>query len=139
MDCSLQSSSIHGISQARILEWIAIPSCRGSSRPRDRTSISCGSCMASRLFTTEPPGKPCKEPLCVLSRSVVCDSLRPRGLEPARLLCLWDSPSKNTGVGCHALLQGIFLTQGSNPFPALQADSLPSEPQGSSLKASNRC
>ena len=33
---------------------------------------------------------------------------------PARLLCPWDSPGKNTGVGCHALLQGIFLTQGSN-------------------------
>ena len=29
--------------------------------------------------------------------------------------CPWDSPGKNTGVGCHALLQGIFLTQGSNP------------------------
>ena len=32
----------------------------------------------------------------------------------ARLLCPWDSPGKNTGVGCHALLQGIFLTQRSN-------------------------
>ena len=32
----------------------------------------------------------------------------------ARLLCPWDSPGKNTGVGCHALLQGIFSTQGSN-------------------------
>ena len=31
-----------------------------------------------------------------------------------RLLCPWDSPGKNTGVGCHSLLQGIFLTQGSN-------------------------
>ena len=41
--------------------------------------------------------------------------LRPRGLEPARLFCPWDSPSKNTGVGCHALLQGIFPAQGSNP------------------------
>ena len=30
---------------------------------------------------------------------------------PARLLCPWDSPDKNTGVGCHFLLQGIFLTQ----------------------------
>ena len=47
------------------------------------------------------------------SRSVVCDSLRPRG--PARLLRPWDSPGENTGVGCHFLLQGIFLTQGSNP------------------------
>ena len=33
---------------------------------------------------------------------------------PARLLCPWDSPGKNTGVSCHALLQGIFPTQGSN-------------------------
>ena len=35
-------------------------------------------------------------------------------LEPTRLFCPWDSPGKNTGVGCHALLQRIFLTQGSN-------------------------
>ena len=35
--------------------------------------------------------------------------------EPTRLLCPWDSPEKNTGVGCRALLQGIFLTQGLNP------------------------
>ena len=34
--------------------------------------------------------------------------------EPTRLLCSWDFPGKNTGVGCHALLQGIFPTQGSN-------------------------
>ena len=37
------------------------------------------------------------------------------GLQPVRLLCPWDLPGKNTGVGCHSLLQGIFLTQGSNP------------------------
>ena len=42
-------------------------------------------------------------------------SFKPYGLWPARLLCPWDFPGKNTGVGCHALLQGIFLTQGSNP------------------------
>ena len=41
------------------------------------------------------------------------DSLRPYGLLPARLLCPWDSPSKNPEVGCHVLLQGIFPTQGS--------------------------
>ena len=33
---------------------------------------------------------------------------------PARFLCPWDSPGKNTGVNCHVLLQGIFPTQGSN-------------------------
>ena len=42
-------------------------------------------------------------------------SLPPHGLEPSRHLCPWDSPGKKTGVGCHSLLQGIFLTQGSNP------------------------
>ena len=51
---------------------------------------------------------------CV-SHSVVSDSLRPHGLWPAGLLCPWDSPGKNTGVGCHSLLQRIFPTQGSNP------------------------
>ena len=39
----------------------------------------------------------------------------PRGLQPTRLLCPWDSPGKNTGVGSHSFLQGIFPTQGSNP------------------------
>ena len=52
--------------------------------------------------------------LCV-SPSVVSDSLRPHELQPARLLCPWDSPGNNTGVGCHFLLQGIFPTQGLNP------------------------
>ena len=43
----------------------------------------------------------------------VCNSLPPHGLQPTRLLCPWDFPGKNTGVGCHFLLQGIFPTQGS--------------------------
>ena len=42
------------------------------------------------------------------------DSLQPRGLSPARLLCPGDSPGKNTGVGSHFLLQGIFPIQGLN-------------------------
>ena len=41
--------------------------------------------------------------------------LRPHGLQPTTLLCPWDFPSKNSGVGCHFLLQVIFLTQESNP------------------------
>ena len=52
---------------------------------------------------------------CMFSLSVVSDSLQPQGLQPARLLCPWDSPGKNTRVGCHSLLQGTFPTQGSNP------------------------
>ena len=42
------------------------------------------------------------------------DSLQPYGLQPARLLCPWDFPGNNTGVGCRAL-QGVFPTQESNP------------------------
>ena len=42
------------------------------------------------------------------------DSLQPHGLQPAKLLCSCNSPGKNTGVGLHALLQGIFPTQRSN-------------------------
>ena len=54
--------------------------------------------------------------LCsVPSLLVVSDSLWPHGLQPARLLCPWDFPGKNAGVGCYFLLQGIFPTQGSNP------------------------
>ena len=49
-----------------------------------------------------------------VSGSVVSDSLWPYGLQPTRLLCPWDSPGKNTGVGSHFLLQGIFWTYGSN-------------------------
>ena len=41
MDCSPQGSSVHGILQARILEWVAIPFSRGSSQPRDQTWVSC--------------------------------------------------------------------------------------------------
>ena len=55
---------------------------------------------------------------CVRPKSLQsCSTLRPYGLYPTRLLCLWDSPGENTGVSCHTLLQGIFLTQGSNPYP----------------------
>ena len=42
-------------------------------------------------------------------------TLRSHGLQSTRLLCLWDFPGKSTEVSCHFLLQGIFLTQGSNP------------------------
>ena len=59
MDCSLPGSSVHGIFTARILEWVAMPSCCGSAQSRDWTRISCVSCIAVELFTHthEPPGK----------------------------------------------------------------------------------
>ena len=57
MDCSQRGSSVHGVFQARILEWVAISSSRRSSEPRDQNHICCGSSIAGRLFTAEPLGK----------------------------------------------------------------------------------
>ena len=62
-------------------------------------------------------GQAMSVPCIALVYSVILDSLRLRGLYPARLLCPWDSPGKDTVVGCHFLLQGIFPTQESNPCP----------------------
>ena len=55
MDCSPPGSSVHGILQARILEWIVIPFSRGSSQPKDQTWVFC---TAGGFFTTELSGKP---------------------------------------------------------------------------------
>ena len=52
MDCSLQGSSIHGIFQARVLEWVAISFSRGSSQPRDQTRVS----RITDALPSEPPG-----------------------------------------------------------------------------------
>ena len=74
--------------------------------------------------------------LCLVAL-VVSNSLQPCGLYLTRLLCPWDSVGKNTGVGCQFLLQGIFLTQGSNAcFLCLlhwQVDSLLTAPPGKPL------
>ena len=69
---------------------------------------------------------------CLLSCSVMSDSLQPHGLSPIRVFCPWNFAGKNSAVGCHFLLQGIFPTQGSNPHLLhllnWQADSLPRVP-----------
>ena len=49
MDCGPPGSSVHGDSPARLLEWVVMPSCRGSSPSRDQTQVSCASCIASLL------------------------------------------------------------------------------------------
>ena len=59
LDCRLLGSSVHGIFQARLLEWVAISSFKWSSRPRSRTCISC---TAGGFFTAEPSGKPIQMP-----------------------------------------------------------------------------
>ena len=63
MDYSPPASSVHGILQARILEWIAIPSSRRSSQPRDWTQVSC---VADKFFTFWGTGKAFSTYICVL-------------------------------------------------------------------------
>ena len=97
MDYSLPSSSVHGIFQARILEWVDIPSCRGSSQPRDRT---CVSCIAGRSFTIPV--------IREAQKWIVSSSTMSNSAMPTRLLCPWNSPGKNTGVGSHSHLHQMF-------------------------------
>ena len=114
MDCSPPGSSVPWISQARILQWVAISPFRGSSWPG--TELVSPE-LAGGFFTTEPPGKPIciheSESKVAQSCPTLCDPMD--WLYPTRLLHPWDFPGKNTGVGFHFLLQAIFPTQGLNP------------------------
>ena len=67
-----------------------------------------------------------------VSRSVVSDSLLSQGLQPSRFLCPWNSPGRNTGVGCITLSRGSFSPRDRTQVSciALQANSFPSEPPG---------
>ena len=96
---------------SRIQEWVAYLSSQGSSRPRNQTGVSC---IAGRFFTSWATREVIRLSVSV-GRLVVPNSLQPNGLQPTRFLCPWDFPVKDTGVGCHFLLQGVFPTQGSNP------------------------
>ena len=71
MDCSPPGSSVHGVLQERTLEWVAMPSSRVFSQPRDRTQISC---TAGGFFTVWAPGKP--PSICRDSNKSQCPSLK---------------------------------------------------------------
>ena len=95
MDCSPPGSSIHGVSQARILEWVANPFSRGSFRPRDRTQVSG---VAGRLFHLSHQGSPSDSAELLLlqrlgpGRRDLPASPRPCDLEPpAHPLSAWQS------------------------------------------------
>ena len=93
-----------------------------------------------RASSKEPGGYPQtpKSPLWKQVALCVCsarsNSLWLHGLQPAKLLCPWDFPGKNTGVGCHFLLQGIFSTQGSNQRLLHWSGFFTTEPHGKPLK-----
>ena len=92
--------SVYGILQARILEWVAVSSCRGSSWPRDQTHISCVPCIAGGFLTAEPPLKPIYNITCCLTLAflgkwlqavMMCHSSECYVAEFAkeRIVCVW--------------------------------------------------
>ena len=109
-DCSPPGSSVHGILQARMLEWVAISFARGS-QPRDRTHVSC---LAGGFFTTEPLGKP----------------IRPDQIRSVAQSCptLWDPMNRSTpGLPVHHQLPEFTETQIHRVSDAIQ----PSHPLSS--------
>ena len=97
MDCSPPGSSVYGMLQERGLEWGAI----AFSEPL--------------LAAIKESLHPTTKTQCSAQHFSYVWLLQPYGLQPARLLCPCDFPGKNTGMGCHSLLQEIVPTQGSNP------------------------
>ena len=148
MDCRPPGSSVHGILQARVLEWVAISFSRGSSWPRDQTRVSWTSGRFFTIWDTREAHRSHIYILCLhIQKYILNTQYTQRKVDGCTLmhtyiythvvLCLvaqscptvgspmdcslsdssvhGDSPGKNTRVGYHALLQGIFPTQGSNP------------------------
>ena len=92
--------------------------------------------LAAGFFTTVPPRKTslthCCCFCCCWVVSVVSDSVRPHRWQPTRLPCPWDSPGKNTGVGCHFLLQCM-----KSESEVAQSCPTPSDPMDCSLPGSS--
>ena len=145
MDYSLPGSSVHGILQARILEWVAIPFSRGIPEFRDWSWVSC---IAGRFFTIRATREAPYLCLCMYVCVSVCGMWvrcvlshvqlfvthgpQANSLWPTKLFCPWNFPRKNTGAGCHFLLQGSFPIQRVNlcllRLQNWQVDSLPLAP-----------
>ena len=125
MDCSLPGSSVHGIIQARILELIAIPFSRGSSWPRDWTQVSCTAGIFFTVWNTRESE----------SHSVLSDSVTPWTVACQAPLSMEFSRQEYWNRLPFPSPKGDLPTNLPNPgieprSPALQADSLPAEPQG---------
>ena len=110
MDCSLLDSSVHGISQARILEWVALPSSRGSSQPRDLTRSPA---LQANSLPAEPPGKPKNTGVGSLFPSPV-DFPDP-GIQPGSPDLQADSlPAELPGKPLHGLVRDYSKLMGVN-------------------------
>ena len=145
MDSSPLGSSVHGISQARVLGWVAIFFFRGSSRPRDWI---CVFCIGRQILYAEPPGKP---QICLsvqFNRSVVSDSLQPHELQHARPPCPSPTPrvhsnSRPLSQCCHPAISSSVVPfscpqslPASGSFPMSQLFSWSGQSTGVSASAS---
>ena len=102
MDREAWSAAIHGVAKSRtwLSDWTELNLFSNARLVHEAYSKS-----AIQIVIVQKRKKVRK-----WSRSVVCNSLRSHGLQPMRLLHLWNFPGKSTGVGCHFLLQVIFPT-----------------------------
>ena len=119
MVCSLPGSSVHGISQVRILVWVAISSSRGLPNPRIQPEAPKSPALAGRFFTAEPPGKPQRDPLgasYTLSHFsptvVLLDAIR----RSVCLLYLWRT-SSGTSLAVQWLRLPTFTAGGGDSIP----------------------
>ena len=126
-DCGPPGSSVHGILQARILEWVAMPSSRGSSWPRDQTCVSEVSCIARQILYRWATGEAHINLylLLLFSCSVVSDSLQSHWLQHTRLPCRSPSPGArpnpcSLSQWCHIVLSSVIsISSYLQSFPAL--------------------
>ena len=81
-------------------------------------------CCVFEYLSSKPLGTASTFSVSKLIRSVVSDYLWPHGLQPARLLCPWSFPGKNTGVGCHFLFQGSSWSKDQAHWEALSGGSV---------------
>ena len=120
MDCCPPGSSVYGILQARILEWVAKPFSKGSSLPRDRTCISYA--LAGGFFTISATWETWTQEC--LAASVVSDSVRPHRRQP--------SGSPIPGILQARTLEGVaiaFSRTQEYPHSNLSCAAFPSGPQ----------
>ena len=119
-----------GEEQVRWSEWTHVEKSDGEAAAQGKQGISSSlPCVTTHLTYLDSFSEKKGEVLVAQSRPTFWDPMC-----PARLLWPWNSPGKNTGVDCHVLLLGIFLTQGLNPsllhLLHCQADSLSLVPAG---------
>ena len=122
MDCSPPDSSVHGMLQPRILEWVATSFSRGSSQPRDWTCISC---IGRQILYHSSPGKPSRW-VCwatETSSGVICYGMKYRLSSPR-----WQLVSGSVAQGLLGWLSSLLLTSISGKQLS-SASSLPHWPQ----------